>query len=216
MAINSNDLKSIMDRVSRMIADERRAKAPEPAPEDPNRRLVQRRNALWIVSGGSGGIGLGLSFARWTDAYIPGVGVIHWFVVGMGLAFLGAVAVMLTVHNRRTIAGQRQIVELVQIAAAILQDDIRDARPADAEDLARLAAQHEATHTLVRQLQGQIANLLPMLRDAYVAGFRDARNAGANSAGRADDSDVVDLDDARMLKRIDERLKQLRPEEDDL
>lgn len=157
MIDDTNELARKMVRVADEVL-ERRAQAAKAANGE-SFALLLCRNLSWAGAALGFVFAFGLSCLRWADAVIPAVGVIHWFVVGMGASFLGAVTLQMTINQRRTAAGQRRITERMDAAAAKLREEIHDARPADAEDLARLAAMHEATQELIRQLQGQVDDL---------------------------------------------------------
>lgn len=121
--------------------------------------LLLFRNLCWAGAALGFVVAFGLSCMWWAEAIVPAVGVIHWFVVGLVLAFLGAVTLQATINQRRTAAGQRRIVEQMDAAAGKLREEIRDARPTDAVELARLVALHEATQAQLRHL-GTTVNLM--------------------------------------------------------
>lgn len=163
MSADTGDLRLSMERVAHLIAQDRRSRTVE------HFGLLLCRNLCWASAGLSGCIALGLSILRWEGVLIPAAGVIHWFVVGLGLAFLGAVAIQGTISERRTAAGQRRINERMDAAAARLREEIHDARPADHEVIAALVALHEATQELVSRLLRAVSELSVARDDPKVA-----------------------------------------------
>lgn len=169
MTTDSRELKPIVERVATEIM-ERRAKAERTnASEDPF-ALLLCRNFCWTGAALSFVFAFGLSCLRWADAVIPAVGVIHWFVAGMGASFLGAVTLQVTINQRRTAAGQRRITERMDAAAVKLREEIHDARPADAIELARIVAHLQAIEALIRNL---VDRLITAGDEAFVDALSD-------------------------------------------
>lgn len=148
------------------------------------------RIICWALFGGLTLTAAILSFQIWFGGHKVPVGVISWLSYLGTLSYVGAMTIQIAVNQRRILSAVERVdpIGIGQLAAQMQAGEV---------DRSRVICRLD-------RIEGALAELKPMLRDAYAAGFRDAylsvkaELAGAEAQSSEDVGDVSDENVVRL------------------